>query len=586
MEATRGMARSTIQLLLAPRLGFALSCSIVNPERWHRIEVLFEQALELPETERGGFIAGACGTDLTLRRDLQALLADSSGAVEALDVAIVAEVRSLAAETTRSQIGRRIGQFRLTEKVGEGGMGAVYLAERDDAQFAQRVAIKILSRAIGSAEAIARFRDERQILAALEHRNIVRLHDGGSTDDDLPYLVMEYIEGETITKYAEHHALSIRARVELVRQVCTALQHAHQKLIVHRDIKPSNILVDPAGVPKILDFGIAKLLAPTSFSREARTRTGFAIFTPEYASPEQAREEAVSTATDVYSVGAVLYEMVTGRAAHCATGGRLEILHVICEVDPPRPSTVAPRGSRRELAGDLDNIILKALHKDPARRYASMEQLADDLGRWLEGLPVAARTPTVGYRARKFARRNKGTVAGTLLVAATLIAATFVSLRQASRADEQAVRAERARAVGVDEATRAQTQAERARKAEAELQRQLDELKAEQARRAAAEAEARANGAEAELRRKQAELAAAQAKQGRRQAEQESAKARSAEEIANEESAKARQAEERARKAADAETEARKTAEALAEKERARADRAQQASGKITNVLP
>jgi serine/threonine protein kinase len=332
-------------------------------------------------------------------------------------------------------------------------MGAVYLAERDDAQFAHRVAVKILSRAIGSPEAVARFRDERQILAAPEHHNIVRLLDGGSTDDDLPYLVMEYIEGKTITKFADHHALSVRARVELVRQVCAALQYAHQNLIVHRDIKPSNILVDATGAPKILDFGIAKLLAPTaSFRREARTRTGFAIFTPEYASPEQAREDAVSTATDVYSVGAVLYELVTGQAAHRATGGRLEILHAICEVDPPRPSTVAPPGWRRELAGDLDNIILKALHKEHARRYASMEQLADDLGRWLDGLPVAARTRTLGYRTRKFVRRNKGTVAAITLVAATLIAATFVSLRQAHRADERGTQAERARAIAVDEA--------------------------------------------------------------------------------------------------------------------------------------
>jgi tRNA A-37 threonylcarbamoyl transferase component Bud32 len=558
----------------------------VDRERWHRLEVLFEQALELPETERSSFVAEACGTDVALRRDLDGLLANAPGAHDALDAAIGAEVDLLAHEAAVSQVGRRIGPFRLIKMIGEGGMGAVYLAQRDDSQFTQRVAIKILSRAIGSSEAVARFRDERQILAALDHRNIVRLLDGGSTDDDLPYLVMEHIEGEAITRYADHHALTIRARVELVRQVCAALQYAHQQLIVHRDIKPSNILVDPAGVPKILDFGIAKLLAPTSFRREARTRTGFAIFTPEYASPEQAREEPVSTATDVYSAGAVLYELVTGRAAHRATGSRLEILQVICEVDPPRPSAVATPGSRRELAGDLDNIILKALRKDPAQRYASMEQLADDLRRWLDGLPVTARTPTFGYRARKFARRNKGTVAATILVAATLIAATFVSLRQARRADEQAVTADRARARAVDEAERAQTQFERARKAEAELQRQLDELKAEQNRRAAAEAEAREKSAEAELRRHQAELALTQAKQGRLRAEHESAKARSAEQLAKDESTKAHQAEERARQAAEAETAARKATELLAEKDRQRAERAEKASGKITQALP
>jgi WD40 repeat protein len=389
----------------------------MDTERWHRVEALFAQALELPEAERAGFIAGACADDAEIHGELTALLASAPASGAWLRDAIAVEVKLLASDAAEAKLGCRIGSFRLIRLLGQGGMGAVYLAERDDAQFAQRVAIKMLSYPVGSPEATARLRDERQILAALDHPNIVRLLDGGSTDDGLPYLVMEYIEGASVTVYAQQHGLPVRARVELIRQVCAALQYAHQNLVVHRDIKPGNILVDAGGAPKILDFGIAKLLAPVaSFERQARTRTGFPLFTPEYASPEQARGDAVSTVTDVYSVGAVLYELVTDQPPHRRTDSALDSLRVICEVDPPRPSTVGPDVRRRELTGDLDNIILKALHKEPARRYASIEQLADDLGRWLDGLPVTARTPTVMYRARKFVRRNKGLVIATALV--------------------------------------------------------------------------------------------------------------------------------------------------------------------------
>ena len=399
--------------------------SAMSTDRWQRVEELFEQAMELPEAERAGFVDNACAGDVEMHGELTALLAKAPSTGAWLRDAIGAEVQQLASDAARAQVGRRIGSFRLIRLLGRGGMGAVYLAERDDAQFSQRVAIKMLSYAIDSPEAIARLRDERQILAALEHPNIVRLLDGGSTDDGLPYLVIEYIEGTTVTAYAEQHQLSVRARIALIRQVCAALQYAHQNLVIHRDIKPSNILVDAGGAPKILDFGIAKLLAPAaSFEREAKTRTGFPMFTPAYASPEQARGTAVSTATDVYSVGTVLYELVTGQPAHRTTTSALESLQVICEVDPPRPSAVGPGAPRRELAGDLDNIILKALHKDPARRYASMEQLADDLGRWLDGMPVAARPSTVAYRARKFVRRNKVLVIAAIVVVGIQVRAT------------------------------------------------------------------------------------------------------------------------------------------------------------------
>jgi hypothetical protein len=545
----------------------------MTPERWHRIEALFEQAFELPESERNAFLDEACAGDPELHREVATLLTSAPATGASFRDAVAAEARMLASDAVTGQVGRRIGPFRLIALLGEGGMGAVYLAERDDAQFTHQVAIKILAHAVGSPQAIARFRDERQILAALEHPNIVRLLDGGSTEDGLPYLVMEHIEGTTITRYARERELSVRARIALIRRVCAALQYAHQNLVVHRDIKPSNILVDADGAPKVLDFGIAKLLAPVgSFEREARTRTGLAMFTPEYASPEQARGDAVATVTDVYSVSAVLYELVTGQPPHRTSGSALEILRVICEVDPQRPSATGPIELRRELAGDLDNIILKALHKEPARRYASMEQFSDDLGRFLDGLPVTARTATVGYRARKFVRRNKGVVVATSLVVATLLGATVVSLRQARRADAQAERAETAAANAIDAATRAQRETDRARKAEAQVKAQLDQIKTEQSARAIAEADARAKGTEAELSRDQLQIALAKAKQDKLLAEQESVKAH--------------EAEVRAQAAARAETATRKEAEALYQKERARAKLLEEQSKKITNQLP
>jgi hypothetical protein len=541
----------------------------METERWRHIEGLFDEVMELAEPDRRGFLDVACAGDPELHQELAALIASVATAGAVLRGAVAAEVELLASHAVAAQVGRRIGRFRLLRLLGQGGMGAVYLAERDDAEFAHQVAIKILPHAVSSPRAIAQFRDERQILADLDHPHIVRLLDGGKTDDHLPYLVMEYIEGTTLTRYAEQHALSVRARAALVRQVCAALQYAHQNLVVHRDIKPSNILVDPAGTPKVLDFGIAKLLAPVEL--EARTQTRHAMFTPEYASPEQARGDAVSTATDVYSTGAVLYELVTGQPPHRAAASGLEMLRVICEVDPARPSAVAAAGLRRELAGDLDNIILKALHKEPARRYASMEQLSDDLGRFLDGLPVAARTATVGYRAHKFVRRNKAMVAATALVAATLLVATGVSLRQARRADDQAARAALEATHAREAAARAQLETDRARTAEAQVVAQLDEIRTEQAARAVAEAEARSKGTEAELSREQLQLALAKAKQQAVVAEQESIRAR--------------EAETRAEHAARAEKATRQEAEALYQVERERAKTLEEASKKITNRL-
>jgi len=480
--------------------------------------------------------------------------------------AVDGEADSYRASHRHDIVGRRLGPYRICELIGEGGMGAVYVAERDDAQFVRRVAIKILPRAIESPEAIARFRDERQFLAALDHRNIVRLIDGGSTDAGVPYLVMERIEGKPITAYAREHALSIPARVRLLRDICAAVQYAHQNLIIHRDIKPANILVDASGVPKLLDFGIAKLLSPTSgFEREAKTRTGFLLFTPEYASPEQARGEAVSTATDVYSLGAVLYELVTDRPPHPNTGSVFDMLRVICEVDPVKPSLAAPGDRRRRIAGDLDNIILKALHKEPARRYATVEHLDEELGRFLDGLPVDARDGTFGYRAQKFVRRHKGAVIAAGVVGLTLVAATVVSLRQAQRAD--------------DAAAEARSETARARTAEAKILTQLDEIKQEQDRRVRAEGDAREKTNEAQMSREQLRVALEQTRTALEQARRDNS-------VAEQESRRAREAERRAEDAVKLEKQTRVQAEVLYQREKAHGEQLERQLKKITTELP
>jgi serine/threonine protein kinase len=314
----------------------------------------------------------------------------------------------------------------------------VFLAERVDGEYQTKVAIKLLRR-LDSQDAIARFRDERQILATLEHPGIVRLLDGGSTDSGQPYLVMEYVAGVPISRYCAERRLSLPERLELFNRAAAAVAFAHQRLVVHRDLKPSNILVTREGTPKLLDFGISKLLdSPEGLrdnQREASTRTGMQLLTPEYASPEQVRGQPISTATDVYSLGAVLYELCTDAKAQPLAGESVDqILRAILDTDPPRPSTVAPAALARALRGDLDNIILKALHKQPDKRYGSVEQLIEDVERHLDGLPVKARAATLSYRAGKFVRRNLASVAAAGVVLGTLISATALSLRAAANA--------------------------------------------------------------------------------------------------------------------------------------------------------
>jgi len=340
--------------------------------------------------------------------------------------------------------GERIGAYRVVREIGRGGMGSVYLAARADEEFDQRVAIKLVRRGMDTDEILRRFRAERQILAHLDHPNIAKLFDGGTTQDGRPYFVMEYVEGQPVDEYCDGRKLPTRERLELFRSVCSAVHFAHQNLVVHRDLKPGNILVTADGVPKLLDFGIAKLLDP---DQEAFTRADVRPMTPEYASPEQVRGEAITTASDVYSLGVLLYTLLTGHSPYRpATRDPQSLAKAICETDPPRPSSVVgrvaerkrPDGSvaeltpesvshvrdgeermlRRRLSGDLDNIVLMAMQKDPRRRYASVDQLSNDIGRHLEGLPVIARKDTLRYRARKFVGRHK---AGVALAAAALL---------------------------------------------------------------------------------------------------------------------------------------------------------------------
>jgi non-specific serine/threonine protein kinase/serine/threonine-protein kinase len=371
-------------------------------------------------------------------------------------------------------VGPRIGPFTLIREIGSGGMGTVHLAVRSADEFRQRVAIKVLKRGMDTHAIIRRFRNERQILASLQHPHIASLLDGGTTSDGLPYFAMEYVEGHRIVEYCDSRNLDTNARLELFRKVCSAVQYAHQNLVIHRDIKPANVLVTWDGTPKLLDFGIAKLLDPALAGETvAATAVGGQLMTPDYASPEQVRGEAVTTATDVYSLGVLLYELLTGRLPYRLTSrSPAEIARVVCDSVPIPPSTAvtqqldgasavsaanadpeatgAPAEKpavdadrlRRRLAGDLDTIVLKALSKEPWRRYASVDQFSEDLRRHMAGLPVIARKDTFGYRAVKFVQRNRLAVTAAVLVFLALVAGIVGTAWQARVASRERLRAE------------------------------------------------------------------------------------------------------------------------------------------------
>ena len=416
----------------------------MDANRWQQLETLFIAALTLEGNEQAEFLDKACGDDAALRRELESMLhVDQDSVAFALENKLLHE-ESPAGSRAAHLIGSRIGPYRVEQLLGEGGMGEVYLAQRDDGQYNQKVALKLVRPGYRSAELFRRFRMERQVLARLSHPNITQLLDGGIDNDGRPYLVMQYVEGLPITKFCDKHALSIEERLGLFRTVCTAVQHAHINLVVHRDIKPSNILVTEAGDVKLLDFGIAKLLSPDLETSVALTKSRIRLMTPEYAAPEQVQGANITTATDVYALGILLYEMLTGRRPYQLDKKiQSEIERIICEETPIRPSTSLTEETqtkatidaisrarrtgtarlRKTLQGDLDNIVLMALRKEPGRRYASAEQFAQDIQRYLEGLPVSAQKDRLSYRFKKFVYRHQTAVA--VASAAFLLAIGF-----------------------------------------------------------------------------------------------------------------------------------------------------------------
>ena len=416
----------------------------MTPERWQQVKDTLATALEQPnEKERAAFLANACGDDPSLRREVESLLAQPEDEFDS-----VAQVIGMAKSDALSQrdAGRRIGAYELVRELGRGGMGTVWLAQRADRQFEKRVAIKLLKRGTDTEEVLRRFHAERQILARLEHPNIARLLDGGVTDDDLPYFVMEYVEGRPVTEFCLDHAVTIEERLRLFLKICGAVQFAHQNLIVHRDLKPGNILVTEDCEPKLLDFGIARLLEAGDSTIEI-TMSQDQRLTPAYASPEQVRGEPVTTVSDVYTLGTLLYEILTGQNAHRFSVPRpppTELLRVVTQEEPMRPSAAATDApTARRLRGDLNNIILKALRKEPARRYPGVGSFSEDIRRHLQDRPIQARKDTAGYRARKFLKRNKlGATAGALLLV-TLLAGVVATTQEARVAQRERARAER-----------------------------------------------------------------------------------------------------------------------------------------------
>ncbi len=440
----------------------------MDAAEWEKLKESFNQAIDLPAEERASFLE-SCDEDL--RVQINKLVAAHEHAGGFIAEPAMVEI-GLADD---ANIGRRIDDYELLEEIGRGGMGAVYLAKHSGESFTQTVAVKLIKRGMDTAAVLKRFVMERQILANLEHSNIARLLDVGTTNDGLPYFVMEYIEGLPVTKFCDAHEFSTEERLKLFRQICAAVQYAHQNLVVHRDIKPSNILVTNDGMPKLLDFGIAKLLNPDWSAETAEaTATMMRLLTPEYASPEQLRGANITTASDVYSLGVVLYELLSGqRPFIIETESREEFIQAILTKEPVRPSDCGARNAERgitndaidtdenanretaerkkirvshsalrTLKGDLDNITLKALRKEPERRYASVQEFSEDIRRHLAGLPVTATADTKTYRLKKFVTRHRAGVFAASLIALTLLTATTITAWQAIVAKQARDRAE------------------------------------------------------------------------------------------------------------------------------------------------
>jgi serine/threonine-protein kinase len=454
----------------------------MDSARWQRIRDLFERVVDLEATAREALLAAACDGDAVLRKEVEDMLAADAKAL-ASNTSVSAAAPDLLADLVSRQdredsarwIGRRMGPWRLEREIGRGGMGAVWLAHRDDGAYEGCVAVKLMRAGVDGSDLARRFQAERQILAGLDHPNIARLIDAGRDAEGAPFLAIEYVEGDAITTWCDRECLPIEARLRLFLQVCAAVSHAHQRLVVHRDLKPSNILVTREGRIRLLDFGIAKLIAEDG----AATATAHALFTPEYAAPEQVRGELATTAVDVYALGVLLYELLSGRRPYQVDAETpLAWQRAVLDQEPQRPSTaitrraqrakdlpaealaeqrgLAARRLRQHLRGDLDAIVLKALRKDPAARYASVQELAQDVGAWLERRPVGARRGSTSYRAWRWVARHALAASLVTLAAVSLLVGLGAALWQAREARAQRDAAQAQRELAREEARRAE----------------------------------------------------------------------------------------------------------------------------------
>ncbi|MEP6923935.1 MAG: protein kinase [Pyrinomonadaceae bacterium] len=430
----------------------------MNSENWQKIEEAVTLLYEMPNPRRQAWLAEFCDGNPDLRAEIESLLAFQLQSENFLEKSADEYAAKILVESQSDLFGKKFGIYKIIGEIGQGGMGAVFLAQRDDGEFRQQVALKIIRQQLAGSEIIRRFRQEREILASLNHPHIARLLDGGISDDGSPFFVMEYVAGESLMNFASQQNLSLEDRLKLFGEICGAVAYAHRNLIVHRDLKPSNILVETDGTPKLLDFGLAKFLDKNLTGAALEdTATAFRAMTPAYASPEQLRGERVTTASDIYSLGLVLYELLTGHKAYNFKTNNLdEIIRIVNETTPAKPSVAETKknGSAEEnpkskiqnpklLRGDLDNIVLQALRKEPERRYKSVEAFADDIERHLDGLPVSARPNTFAYRAEKFIGRNRLGVAASLLIILALLGGGATTVWQARRAETQRLKAEK-----------------------------------------------------------------------------------------------------------------------------------------------
>jgi serine/threonine protein kinase len=440
----------------------------MNAERYQKIKEIFNQVSEMSLLERQDFVAAACEDDSEMRREIEKMLVFADDAQDTLEK----NAFEIFTNGEHAKIPEKIGDYKIIREIGRGGMGAVYEAVRENRDFRQRVALKVIKRGMDTDAVVSRFRHEQKILASLEHPFIARFLDGGMTKDGLPFYAMEYVEGVSVDDYCAEKNLSIDERLKLFREVCAAVQYAHQNLVVHRDLKPSNILVTADGTPKLLDFGIGKILTPDT--EEAGTATQFGMMTPAYASPEQIRGERIGTTSDIYSLGVILYELLTGQKPYKINSkSQIEIEKAVLELEPVKPSAITnyesritnsktanqenenqkPKtknqnrksqiANRKSLRGDLDNIILKALRKKVSERYVSVGQFSEDIRRYLEGMPIRARPHTFSYRAAKFIKRNRVAVVAAALVFLALCSGIAVAVWQARRAEQQRILAEK-----------------------------------------------------------------------------------------------------------------------------------------------